>query len=132
MSHLPEFPGRQRLKRAAFRSANDAYQGAFEAVGAVLVGCGIGYWIDAEWETGPIGLLVGTVIGFGAMVLRLVRLGKALHPEVEAEVHETDGADGEDEAMGERPGLSSALRPDEAPDDEAVARGGKTESQADG
>ena len=28
----------------------------------------------------PVGLLVGVVVGFGAFVLRLIRLGKKLHP----------------------------------------------------
>ena len=56
-----------------------AYQGAFEAVAAVPIATGIGYWIDTSYETGPYGLLIGAVIGFSAFVLRLMRLGNQLH-----------------------------------------------------
>jgi len=85
VSHPPEYPGRERLKRATARAGSDAYQGAFEAVGAVLVACGFGYYADKYWDSAPWGLLIGVVIGFAAMVLRLVRLGKELNPEEPAE-----------------------------------------------
>ena len=81
MSHPPDYPGRERMKRASARAGSDAYQGAFEAVGAVLVACGIGFFVDGRWDTRPWGVVVGVVIGFAAMVLRLVRLGHELHPE---------------------------------------------------
>ena len=55
-----------------------AYQGASEAVVSVLIAAGIGYWIDGRFETSPFGLLIGTMIGFASMVLRLLRLGKQL------------------------------------------------------
>ena len=55
-----------------------AYQGAFEAVIAILIAAGIGYWIDSRFETSPWGLFIGTAVGFGSFVLRLLRLGKQL------------------------------------------------------
>jgi hypothetical protein len=106
------------LKRAAASAANDAYQGAFEAVGSVLIACAFGYWVDRYWDTSPIGLLVGAVIGFAAMVLRLMRMGKEIYPDGDGmqtpatgEVHiEVDA----DLGTGEAPGLSGALRDDAA------------------
>ena len=55
-----------------------AYQGAFEAVFAILVGAGLGYWADASFDTAPGFLLAGLLLGFGAFVLRLIRLGRQL------------------------------------------------------
>lgn len=48
---------------------------------AVLVGAGLGYWADAHWESTPVGVISGVVVGFAAMVLRLLRLGRELVPE---------------------------------------------------
>jgi F0F1-type ATP synthase assembly protein I len=55
-----------------------AYQAASEAVVAILVAAGAGYWADGRFDTSPIFLLLGTAIGFGAFVLRLLRLGRQL------------------------------------------------------
>ena len=116
MSQPPEYPGRQRLKRVAAAAGSDAYQGAFEAVGSVLIACAFGYWVDSRWDTAPFGLLIGTVVGFAAMVVRLVRLGKELHPD---SVGTDDLKSGEraarvadDLGVGEAPGMSSVLRDD--------------------
>ena len=118
MSQPPEYPGRRRLKRAAAAAGSEAYQGAFEAIGSVLVAGGFGYWVDYQWETAPYGLLVGMVVGFAAMVLRLVRLGKEIHPEQATLDGKKDGTAqaspsgprDDDLGFGESPGLSSALR----------------------
>jgi F0F1-type ATP synthase assembly protein I len=56
-----------------------AYQGAFEAVMAIPIAIGGGYWLDGRFDTSPILLLAGAAIGFAAFVLRLVRLGRQLH-----------------------------------------------------
>lgn len=64
--------GRRGRRQAA------AYQGAAEAVFAILIGGGIGYWADARFDTGPRYLLVGIAVGFCSFVLRLVRLGRRL------------------------------------------------------
>jgi F0F1-type ATP synthase assembly protein I len=98
VSHPPEYPGRRRLKRAAASAGGGgAYEGAFEAVGAILVATGIGYWVDHRYGTTPYGVVGGAAIGFTAFVLRLVRLGRQLHPDAIASEQDggtaTDGAD---------------------------------------
>ena len=56
-----------------------AYQGAFEAVFAILIAAGIGLWADGHFDSSPRYLLLGTAIGFCSFVLRLLRLGRRLH-----------------------------------------------------
>jgi F0F1-type ATP synthase assembly protein I len=75
----PKPPSGERRRQAK------AYEGAFEAVIAVVIATGIGYWADQHLDSSPIGLFVGVVLGFLAMVLRLLRLGSQLGI--------TDGAD---------------------------------------
>ena len=120
MSHPPEYPGRQRIKRLAAAAGSDAYQGAFEAIGAVLVGGGFGYWADLTWDTGPWGFLIGIVVGFAAMVLRLLRLGKELNFDDGSRATDASAVSGPDVAddlvLGEAPGLSDLLRSDDVDD----------------
>ena len=101
MSQPPEQPGRGRgplgkplgrVERMATRSGGGAYEGAFEAVGAILIATLLGYWFDHHYETEPVGVIVGAGIGFAAFVLRLVRLGKQLHPDAGVEAAGTGGA----------------------------------------
>ena len=54
-----------------------SYQGAFEAILAVPIAVGIGYWCDSRFDSAPVGLLAGTGIGFLAMLLRIVRMRPA-------------------------------------------------------
>lgn len=89
------------MQRAAGSAAGGAYQGAFEAVMAVLVGAGLGYWADVHWETTPVGVIAGVVVGFAAMVLRLLRLGRELVPESTADANGT--------STGERSGGSKGI-----------------------
>lgn len=63
----------------ASRSQARAYQGAFEAVFAVLIAAGIGFLADRYYGTEPRYLMIGVGIGFGSFVLRLVRLGRSHH-----------------------------------------------------
>lgn len=35
---------------------------------------GFGYWADSQFESEPVGLIIGTAIGFSAMLLRVVRM----------------------------------------------------------
>jgi F0F1-type ATP synthase assembly protein I len=55
-----------------------AYQASFEAVVAILIAAGAGYWADDYFETSPVFLILGTVLGFASFVLRLLRLGRQL------------------------------------------------------
>lgn len=78
MTGQPNDP-RESDERRAKRRQGLAYQGAFEAVFAVLIAAGLGLWADDHFRTSPRYLLLGTAIGFGSFVLRLVRLGRQLN-----------------------------------------------------
>ena len=65
-----------------------AYQGAFEAVVAILIAMGIGYWADGHFGTSPRYLLIGAVVGFASFVLRLLRLGRRLEQDAPSETDE--------------------------------------------
>lgn len=56
------------------RRGAKAYQAALEAVFAIPVAGGLGYWADSHFGTAPILLLVGLVLGFATFVLRIVRM----------------------------------------------------------
>lgn len=68
----------QAERRRQARHQGQAYQAAFEAVVAILIAAGIGYWVDDRYGTSPWGLLIGTAVGFASFVLRLLRLGRQL------------------------------------------------------
>ena len=95
--------------RQRSRRAGAAYTGGFEAVFAILIGVGIGYWVDGKLDSSPVGLLLGFAVGFGSFVLRLVRLGKRLQeladeegpPAPAASELESNGSEDEDD---EEPG----------------------------
>lgn len=55
-----------------------AYEGAFEAVVALIVSALVGYWADGYFGSSPWLMIVGVVLGFAAMVLRLFRLGSEM------------------------------------------------------
>ena len=74
----PKPPDGERRRQAK------AYQGAFESVAAVVIASLIGYWTDGYFDSSPAGLLIGVALGFLAMVLRLVRLGRELNMTGEA------------------------------------------------
>ncbi|HVP28975.1 MAG TPA: AtpZ/AtpI family protein [Myxococcota bacterium] len=61
-------------ERGLGRRAASAYQGAIEAVLAVVITTGIGYWLDQRLGTAPGFLLAGLVVGFGAFFVRLWRM----------------------------------------------------------
>lgn len=69
------------------RGQGAAYQGAFEAVFAFLIAAGIGLWADGHFDTSPRYLIIGTVAGFAAFVLRLFRLGRALQSDLPPDGH---------------------------------------------
>ena len=65
----------QRYRVKAFARG---YQAGLEAIFALALAIGIGFWVDIRYETQPLFLMVGTAVGFGACVLRLVRPQRAL------------------------------------------------------
>lgn len=70
-------PGARRLHKIADAShtlEGSAYTGAMEAALSVPIAMGLGYWADDYFETTPIFLIAGTLVGFAAMVLRLMRM----------------------------------------------------------
>ena len=69
---------RQGDRERSARRQNAAYQGALEAVLAILIASGIGYWADQRFDTSPRYLLIGVVVGFASFVLRLLRLGRLI------------------------------------------------------
>jgi F0F1-type ATP synthase assembly protein I len=58
------------------RRQGAVYQGAFEAVFALLIAAGFGYWLDGYFDTAPVLLLIGIALGFASFTLRLIRLGR--------------------------------------------------------
>lgn len=87
MTEQPNDDQQTERQRTA-RSQGLAYQGAFEAVIAILIAAGIGLWADSRFDTSPRYLFIGTAIGFASFVLRLLRLGKQLQ-EAESESDES-------------------------------------------
>jgi F0F1-type ATP synthase assembly protein I len=75
-----------------------AYQGAFEAVFAILIAIGLGYWADQSFGSAPIGMFTGVVLGFAAFVVRLIRLRSLI--EGPGEPGDEDGPQSGPEADG--------------------------------
>ena len=71
-------PDDPTARRQQARRQGLAYQGAAEAVVAIFITSGAGYWLDSRFDKSPLFLFLGTAIGFTAFVLRLVRLGRQL------------------------------------------------------
>jgi F0F1-type ATP synthase assembly protein I len=73
--------------------AGKAYQRALEAVLAIPLGIGIGYFVDGRLESSPVGLLIGAALGFAAFVRRLVSMRSLV--ESAAPPTDGEGANGE-------------------------------------
>ena len=88
-------PGGRRLKKFAASTgtrAGGAYQGAMEAVFAIVGAVLIGAWVDSRFGTSPRWLIVGVIVGFGAFVLRLARMAKLVDERtMDEQDPETDG-----------------------------------------
>ncbi len=56
------------------RRGAKAYQAALEAVFAIPIAAGLGYWADSHFGTSPVLILVGLVLGFATFVVRLARM----------------------------------------------------------
>ncbi len=61
------------VKRYRVKAFARSYQAGLEAVFALAVAVGIGFWVDTRYDTLPVFLLAGSAVGFGACVLRLLR-----------------------------------------------------------
>jgi F0F1-type ATP synthase assembly protein I len=72
------------------RRQGAVYQGAFEAVIALLIAGGVGAWLDGYFDTAPWLLLIGTAIGFASFTIRLVRLGRWMKGKNSGDSAETD------------------------------------------
>ena len=72
------------------RRQGAVYQGAFEAVTALLIAACLGYWLDGVFDTAPVLLLLGTAIGFASFTVRLIRLGRWMRDENSGDAAETD------------------------------------------
>ena len=68
--------------------AGKAYQRALEAVLAIPIGIGIGYFVDGRLDSSPFGLVIGAALGFAAFVRRLV----SMRSLVESAPEEGDGS----------------------------------------
>jgi len=82
--------------RGLGRRAASAYQGALEAVFAVVITTGLGYWLDGRFGTAPGFLLAGLAVGFAAFFVRLWRLRHLMEA--------TRAERGEDGSKGNGPG----------------------------
>jgi F0F1-type ATP synthase assembly protein I len=67
------------------RRGAKAYQGALEAVFAIPIAGGLGYWADTRFGTAPVLLLVGLALGFVTFVVRLTRMRKLVEEQSEEE-----------------------------------------------
>jgi F0F1-type ATP synthase assembly protein I len=70
---------------ASHSNEGSAYQGAMEAVLAVPISMGLGYWADGHFDTGYRYLIIGAVVGFTAMVVRLARMRSLVGESAEAD-----------------------------------------------
>jgi len=72
---------RRDEKELEDRRKGAVYQGGSEAVFAILIAAGIGYWLDSRFDTAPAFLLIGLAVGFASFTLRLVQLGRKMRRE---------------------------------------------------
>jgi len=64
-----------------------------EAVLAIVIATGLGYWADARFGTSPRWLIVGAIVGFGAFVLRLARMAKLVEDPTQDEDEDEEPRD---------------------------------------
>jgi len=58
----------EETKRHVHHDAGAAWRMVIELVTGIVVGFGIGYWLDVTFDTLPIFLVLFTLLGFGAGV----------------------------------------------------------------
>ncbi len=69
---------RQKPPKLNFSPLSIAYRLSVELVSGVMVGLGIGYFVDYIFHTRPWGLIVFMIIGSGAGVINVYRTAKRL------------------------------------------------------
>lgn len=82
---------RDAVGRGLGKRAAAAYQGALEAIFAIVITMLAGWWIDRHFGTEPAFVLVGAAVGFAAFVVRVWRLRDLMVPEVVDESGKPDG-----------------------------------------
>jgi F0F1-type ATP synthase assembly protein I len=87
----------QDKKESEGRRKGAVYQGGSEAVFAILIAAGIGYWLDSRFDTAPTLLLIGLAVGFASFTLRLIRLGRNVQRRAQNEAEETRESGNESE-----------------------------------
>jgi F0F1-type ATP synthase assembly protein I len=89
--------GEKKSQAGQGRRQGAVYQGAFEAVIALLIAVGFGYWLDGYFDTAPWLLLIGAAIGFASFTVRLMRLGRWMKGGDSDESSELDSSDNKSE-----------------------------------
>ncbi len=70
-----------RIERFRIKPFAAGYQAGFEAVAALAISILVGLWADIRFDTGVVFLVVGSVVGFGSCVLRMVRYQRQVERE---------------------------------------------------
>jgi F0F1-type ATP synthase assembly protein I len=82
---------------AETRRRSSAYQAAMEAVFAIPIAMGIGWWVDRQLGSEPVGFLIGLGLGFATFIIRLVRMRGLVEAEaaeaVRREQRKREGGD---------------------------------------
>ena len=68
-----------------------AYEAAMEAVLAIPIAMGLGWWADRKLGSAPFGLLIGLLFGFATFVVRLVRMRGMVEAEAAAAERRKEG-----------------------------------------
>jgi F0F1-type ATP synthase assembly protein I len=69
---------------------SSAYQGAIEAVLAVVICALAGYWIDSRFGSAPWGIFGGMGLGFAAFMVRMWRLRALMTPQPDDETRKPE------------------------------------------
>lgn len=72
----------EKAKHGAALDAGVGFRIGIELVAGVLVGAGLGWYIDKEFETSPIFMLAFISLGFAASVMSVFRILKNLDQSV--------------------------------------------------
>ncbi|MCA9547904.1 MAG: AtpZ/AtpI family protein [Myxococcales bacterium] len=75
--------------RAIYEGARYSASGIEMAL-SVLVGYGIGWWVDGKWGTDPWGMVIGIAFGFAAGVRSLLQAARRIERASAAEEADRD------------------------------------------